>query len=311
MEQSAFPLLHSGRGDRNLRLSGKPGLTRVRHGIYTPTTEWLALTPWEQYAERVRAFRITHPNDVLSHESAIVAHGLPLFGSPSKIHVWDRERTKSVLVGDVMRHALADPRALTLTPFGFATSVIDTAIDFGRVRNRAHSLAVWDAALRGGADPAALRRRWRLQRNSRGTRSLAWLSEHTCALSESPGESVSRALIEWLGFPAPELQHPMETPEGSWRLDFWWAKQRVCGEFDGYDKYSQHEAGPAGALRHEKRREDALRRAGAVVARWEFRDLTTPARLDRILRAAGMVPIAPQNQTMLQAYRRSVAATGG
>lgn len=303
MYDSAVPLLHTGRGDRNLRLSGRTDLVRVRQSVYAPASKWGQLKPWEQYELRVRAFRLTHPREILSHDSALVANGLPLFGNPAQIHVFDGQRTSSVTIGDVMHHTSVNGRPPVTTGLGAATNLVDTAIDIGRIRNRAHSLAVWDAVLRKGVDLDAIARRWRSQASSRGTRALAWLTQRATRDSESPGESVSRALIEWLGYASPVLQHPVETPEGAWRLDFAWLGARVAGEFDGYEKYNLHGAGVDEAFRQEKRREDSLRRAGFRVARWEYHDLSDPMRLDRILRSAGLVPVNPPDLAMLRAYR--------
>lgn len=115
--------------------------------------------------------------------------------------------------------------------------------------------------------------------------------------SESPGESVSRALIAMLGFPAPSLQRTTVTDSGSYRLDFCWQQQRVVGEFDGRLKYFDQELlggrDPREVLYREKLREDALRRAGWTVVRWGWPQLRRPRELAQRLVQAGLVAVRP------------------
>lgn len=113
------------------------------------------------------------------------------------------------------------------------------------------------------------------------------------ARSESPGESLSRALIAELGFPAPTLQRTVTTDAGTFRLDFCWEDQRIVGEFDGRMKYFDDEllAGqdPREVLYREKQREDALRRAGWLVVRWGWSQLRDPRELAHRLLQAGLL----------------------
>ena len=54
----------------------------------------------------------------------------------------------------------------------------------------------------------------------------AWLHRRSDAASESTGESVSRAVIEWLGFDDPEVQFQFRH-EGNWTArDFFWLDRR-------------------------------------------------------------------------------------
>lgn len=106
--------------------------------------------------------------------------------------------------------------------------------------------------------------------------------------SESAGESLSRARIHLLGFEVPDLQHRVLDASGreQARVDFWWKAVTLAGEFDGFQKYSSTQASPGESwrrvLEREKRREDAIRRTGAGVMRWLWRDLS-PLRTFRDL----------------------------
>lgn len=108
------------------------------------------------------------------------------------------------------------------------------------------------------------------------------------ARAESAGESLSRVVIHQLGFELPEPQVEIRDASGQLiaRVDGLWKSTGLVGEFDGLQKYSGTFAGstpPSEVVVAEKRREDALRRAGHDVARWIWSDLRNPSRLERIL----------------------------
>jgi hypothetical protein len=121
--------------------------------------------------------------------------------------------------------------------------------------------------------------------------------------AESPGESVSRALMLRFGFPEPVLQ--CEYADGQGRLgrtDFTWrsgplatptpsGKERV-GEFDGWGKYfdSGLTGGedPVAVVKREKRRENRLLALGHPVLRWTWAELEQVARFRSMLLSAGL-----------------------
>ncbi|MDH6677507.1 very-short-patch-repair endonuclease [Rhodococcus sp. LBL1] len=110
------------------------------------------------------------------------------------------------------------------------------------------------------------------------------------ARSESVGESRSRVLIHRMRLPVPDLQrvlHDDGVPLG--RVDFFFERERVVGEFDGLGKYTEHlRPGQTTeqAVIEEKLREDRIRAAGYSVARWGWRELSTPEEVVRRLRRA-------------------------
>jgi hypothetical protein len=125
--------------------------------------------------------------------------------------------------------------------------------------------------------------------------------------AESPGESVSRALMLRFGFPEPVLQ--CEYADGQGRLgrtDFTWrsgpqatptpsGKERV-GESDGWGKYfdSGLTGGedPVAVVKREKRRENRLLALGHPVLRWTWAELEQPGQvpLDAPQRRAAGLP---------------------
>lgn len=270
--------------------SRDPHLHRIRPGVYTERDGWATLPPWDRYLLRVHAFRLVNSGAVFSHESAAALHGLPTFGHPRHIHLFDGRRARSVAYGDVRVHTSADPRR-TVERDGIRCSPLaDVVVDLARVLPPAFALAVTDAALRTGAiTSSALTDLAAAQRNPRGRRKLDWVLTRGDRRSESVGESVSRAVIEWCGFPAPDLQTEHRVGGRGYRSDFCWPEHRVIGEFDGWEKYDRHDPEAAAeAVRAEKTREDALRRAGWRIARWDYGGALRVDGLRDALRAAGL-----------------------
>ncbi|MEV4902434.1 hypothetical protein AB0K08_13970 [Citricoccus sp. NPDC055426] len=106
--------------------------------------------------------------------------------------------------------------------------------------------------------------------------------------AESPGESLSRATIHELGFVVPEPQRDLHDQAGRWiaRVDNWWEGITLAGEFDGETKYSEALRKPGDSwqdvLVREKEREDAIRRTGAGVMRWVWKDVRNLPRFERL-----------------------------
>ncbi|MDN3442828.1 hypothetical protein [Microbacterium sp. APC 3901] len=288
--------------------AASPHLQRVRSGVYARRDLYDALRPWQRYAARVHAFVRTHPGAVLCLESAAVMHGLPHFGETALIHVLADAGEKSRRFGDVMVHSSADPRGVTSIAGIHCTDLLDTAVDLTRVLSSAKGLAVADAAMspfqggdvrRSTADEALCG-----QMNSRGRARARWVWTNADERSESPGESVSRAVIAWCGFETPQLQTEF-THEGTKdRADFFFPSCRVIGEADGWGKYRLED--PNAAAQHladEKRREDRLRRNGHPVARWDLADAWKVDPLRSALAAAGVPLVRPPQEGMLASLR--------
>jgi len=234
-------------------------------------------------------------------ESAAVLLGMPIFGEPRDVHLLDVGGT-TWRQGDVLVHGSSDARDISTIEGHAVTSITDTTVDLCRVLPPASALALADAAARrlaiGGTLPVA--DMGRSQANRRGVRRLDWVQERTNALAESPGESLSRAVIEWLGYEAPELQVEFSYEGHRDRTDFYWRRQRVLGEADGYGKYdaADVEAAKLHFIR-EKQREDRLRRYEGGFVRWDWGDAMQWRRLDRKLAAAGLVPVRSREPAML------------
>ncbi|GAA1470198.1 hypothetical protein GCM10017607_08630 [Microbacterium thalassium] len=286
------------------------GLARVRPGVYADGAAWRALSPWDRYRHRVEAVALTWDDPVFCLESAAVLGTLPVFGEPRDVHVLDSGGT-SRRYGDVVVHGSMDD-AETVRHDGIAaTALVPTAVALCRVLPPAFALAVADAALRQSAESLDFAALGRAAADRRGRRRLDWVHERATAVAESVGESVSRAVIEWLGFEAPELQTAFEHEGFTDRVDFFWRVRRVIGESDGWGKYDADD--PRAMKAHfvdEKRREDRLRRNEGPMARWEWADMMRGTPLGDKLSAAGLTPARPAARALLDTLRsnpRSVA----
>jgi len=143
-----------------------PALRRVRRGVYTPRIAWESLAEWDRYLLRVHALALTRGDAVFSHESAAALWGLPLFGHPLRIHLFDSRRARSLTYGDVTAHTSEEARSHVVRDGIRSSTASDTVIDLARTLPPAMGLSVADAAARAGlVDPAALLQRAESQRN--------------------------------------------------------------------------------------------------------------------------------------------------
>jgi hypothetical protein len=235
---------------------------------------------------------------VLSHASAAVLHGLPVWGIPlARVHITRRPPARSDTGARLRSHVARLPDDhITVVGEHAVTTVARTVVDLAACLPFAPALAVADAALRAGTPPEDLRGALDFVAGTRGTRAARRVVEAADRRSESVGESRSRAVMLQLGLPRPDLQVEVRSPDGRLigRSDFGWRKQRVLGEFDGLIKYGRllrpgQDAGDA--VFEEKRREDALRDEDWGMVRWIWCELDTPVILGRrIARRLGISP---------------------
>ncbi len=298
---------------KDARLLGKRpyqdrALTLVRPGVYAPAATWGLLTPWDRYVARVRAAAAVFDDATMCLESAAALLRLPLFGEPRDIHLL-AVGGKSRRYGDVVIHSTQDEREFVVIDGIAVTTLVDTVIDLTRFLPPAFALAVADTGLRRSeAEGRAidLTEAAAGLAAARGCRQFRWVAERATSAAESPGESVSRAAIEWLGYEAPELQVTFDYEGAEDRSDFYWRRRRTLGESDGYGKYDA--ADVAAAKVHfiaEKRREDRLRRHEDGFVRWDWSDTMRVEPLDAKLHAAGLRPVRARQAAMIDTLRHN------
>lgn len=280
-------------------------LIPVLRGVYAPAAAWRDLAPWDQYLARVHAAVLRYPDAVLCLESAACHRGLPTFGDPGTVHFLVGEGEKSRVSGGIVVHTTRDTRVIEEIDGILVTSLTDTVVDLARSRHNAIGLAVADAALRQGPNLTAahLRAANEVRLTSRGRRHARWPLERATHLAESPLESVDRSVIEWLGFPAPELQVRI----GPDRVDKWWARLAIAGESDGEVKYGGSVAERAAALRDRRDRDARLIRNGArAVPHWGWHEALAADPLHAVLVAAGLRSVGVRNTAQLFSLARAL-----
>jgi hypothetical protein len=230
---------------------------------------------------------------VVSHASAAVLHGLPVWSRAiDRVHVTRNRSGGGKRRSLVQVHAspLGDEDVVSVGGID-VTSLTRTVLDLCRTIPFEQAVAAGDWALRLGVPAHALEEALALREGWPGTRqarrALAFLDRR----SESAGESVSRVRIHEAGLPAPVPQREIYGSDGRLvgRVDFCWEEQQTVGEFDGKIKYGRLlKPGQAveEVLFEEKRREDALRDLGWQIVRWLWADLYRQSVIrDRVLRA--------------------------
>lgn len=276
-------LLAEGYTDTELaRLRRSGALATVRRGAYLPSGDERLDHPEHRHALLVDAtLRRLAPGAVVSHASAAVLYGLPVWGVPlHRVHVSRDGRSGGRVSGRLHLHVSPvaadeiverDGRLLTSPermladlacslPFEQTVAITDQALRRELCSPEGLARALTRAARRPGAP--------------RAHRALRFADPR----SEGVGESRSRCAMRLAGLPPPVLQWEVRSEHGRFlgRVDFAWPELGVVGEFDGrvkYGKYLKPGQSAGDAVFAEKVREDAIRGTGLWVVRWIWADL--------------------------------------
>jgi hypothetical protein len=279
--------------DELARLIRRGELVRLQRGTYLQDAA--PLTGRARHAAIVRATvaGLRLPG-VISHVSAAVLHGLPIWNVPlGRVHVTRRPPANGSGSRRVHLHVGRLPAEEVTAVGGLVlTDLSRTSVDVARTLPFEQAVVIVDAAL-------ATKRTTREELTAcldrlgpvPGVRGAARVVAFADGRSESVGESRSRVLMKRFGLPAPELQVKLYRRDGSAsaRCDFGWRPDRTVGEFDGRVKYGRllrPGQAPGDAVFEEKLREDEIRDQGWKVARWIWREIDTPLVVaDRLRRA--------------------------
>ncbi|WP_350279654.1 type IV toxin-antitoxin system AbiEi family antitoxin domain-containing protein [Kribbella sp. HUAS MG21] len=254
---------------------------RLSFNSYVEPRGWPAdEPPWDR-AIRLHTLAVRMANErlgdvVVSHQSATMLHGLPVWGTDlSKVHFTRvaSGRARSSRTVQVHRRTTAVDEVVELG--GLKVSTVERAIvETACTTSYEVGVVLVDAALRMQLttkdDLAAVVRRHCRWHGSPAARAAVQFAD---GLSESVGESRLRVLMANHGLPTPELQVEITDDAGRLigRVDFLLAGALVV-EFDGALKY-----GDTGeAVLAEKWREDRLRERGYGVLRVGWSDLDRP-----------------------------------
>ncbi|MEV7606921.1 hypothetical protein AB0N65_15925 [Paenarthrobacter sp. NPDC089322] len=282
---------------------------------------WLGLKPWQRYAATARAVAAENPSAEFCFETAAVFWGLQVVGVPSHIHLANASRghagarsssTCAAVVGPSHATGLERVRGYGIYRHYYSTGTVAlrglrltdlprTAVDVLARGSFSKGVVLADHAISASRFPSLVTSKATLGMAAENLASHAKRERVNSILSfadknsGSAGESLSRAQMHLLGFPAPELQCEFHDAMGFVaRTDFFWRDQGIIGEFDGDAKYLQDEylggLSAREAVLAEKKREDRLRAMGFTVVRWDWATANDPAKLTAKLLAAGLAP---------------------
>lgn len=260
-------ILDSGYDDRDIREAKTIGLlTHIGAGLYALSATYTPLTPEGKHLVRCRA--VAHrlgDGVVLTHQSAALMHGMPVWGLDlAKVQLTRRDGKRGRHEAGVNHHI----------------GRIDDSqiIEIDGVLTASPARAVWEVACAGSSEAGLVTADGALHAKLVGHDSLREVAEHFAhwrgsrsarlalsladGRSESPGESRTRHLFWRFNIPAPDLQFRVTGRDGRIiaRTDFAWELYRHLAEFDGRIKYDGTfgDAG-FGAVFGEKEREDLVR----------------------------------------------------
>ncbi|WP_353648978.1 hypothetical protein ABLG96_19520 [Nakamurella sp. A5-74] len=285
-------LLRTGTPQQSIERAVTHGeLTRLRRGVFdAPAAQ--ERTPSDRYRQLVLAVGVQAGDPLISHLSAAAVHDLPVVGGDrSVVHTTTNRRHGGQRRAGVHRHVAHRPDRVVELNGLRVTSLHRTLIDVARTEALITSVPILDAVLhRAGVSMTQLTAELRNAGRQRGVnraRLALSLAEARC---ESPGESASRVVMHEIGVDLPVNQVEIFDRAGVFlgRSDFWFEGTATVGEFDGLMKYGSIPDGSKGReeLIREKRREDAIRRTGAVMARWTWSDLRSRTTFAALLRDA-------------------------
>jgi hypothetical protein len=262
--------------------------------VYVDRAAWEALKPWDgQLALRDRAVDLlmTTPH-VMSHDSAVRAHGLPLLRPALPLsHVTRPHVTGSRTEHGVKHHLAKNGLPGVVWIGGMAvTGLVRTVLDVGREQGVAAGVGVADAALRRGAPPAdfaAELERMTCWPDITRARAAVELMD---AGADTLGESLARLLVIELGLGVPRTQFPVRIRTGIAWVDMLLGCHVV--EFDGRTKYLRADRGGVATrdvqdiLWDEKQRQTDVCAEGLGMSRLVWADLLGARREEAKARLA-------------------------
>ncbi len=293
-------LLSVGFVDADIARAARAGhLLKVWPGVYARTTT----TRTRDELRRLRvvaAVRGCSEPLVVGYQSAGLIHSMPLLTPDhTRVHLINGRSGGGRL--ESRRHVhgvvLADGECSEVGGLA-VTSLARTAVDVARAGTFDQAVTAFDSALRMGAGRAemfAVLERMRGQHGVNRSQKALALADR---LSETVGESWSRAqILACPDIPVPVLQRRFFDADDRFvaRVDFDWDGV-VVGEFDGLVKYGGGSLTPgqvpSDVVVAEKVREDRLRQMEIDVVRWTWADLRDgrlPGIVRRALTRAGLL----------------------
>jgi predicted transcriptional regulator of viral defense system/very-short-patch-repair endonuclease len=269
-------------------------LTAVWHGVYGITelvTTVRARPGGDEAMRAAAAVMALGAGNVVSHQTAASLHRLDVVGPRERSVVISRAAGTGGRHSwqGVRVHTATLPEAHVTSEYGIpVTTVARTVIDLARMLPFGGGVVVADSALhRKRASKEDLRAVLRDCAQWRGSRRAAETVEFADRRSESPLESLARALFHEHGLPAPQLQVTLGGSDPIGRVDFYWPDFRTVVEVDGALKYSDPRVQAEMRARSQLLRDAALREAGFEVVHLTWDDVVNrPDHVIAVLLAA-------------------------
>lgn len=273
---------------------------KLRHGAYCAAQTWQdADADCRRLLIASAVYRTAKPGAVLSHFSAALTLGAPVWEAPDETHLTRQDRRAGRREAGVVQHrGVLRPEDMIKRDIGWVTSGTRTALDCSTVADVEHSLVIVNGLLAlGETTMPQLERRREAMRQVPGmltTDLVLRLADGRC---ESAGESRTFFLFWKAGLPAPIPQYEIKDRAGKVvaRVDFAWPELGVFLEFDGLAKYSTYlrpgETARDAVVREKRREELICGLTGWRCIRLIWADLAYPARTaDRIRRVLAGKP---------------------
>lgn len=287
--------LADGYSDRAIKRKLEAGeWQRVRAGAYVAGEVWRDLSEEDRHRVRARAvLRTSHPSTVLSHVSAALEHGAPVWGIDlTEVHVTRTDgRSRRREAGVVHHRGRLDDEHVVAVADVRTTARLRTAFEVTTIAGVEAALVTVDGLLRlERPDDEAmeeLRQQVRHWPNSLAAEVVMRLADPR---RESAAESRAAYLCWKQKLPRPQPQVPILDEQGAEfaRVDFAWPEIGVFLEVDGRAKYLIHRRDGESLedfLMREKRREEQIcMLTGWVCVRITWSDLNTPRSTARRIR---------------------------
>lgn len=282
--------LECGYTDKLIRTRVRAGeWRRVRHGAYCFADQWNPLSPEQRHLLLAKAVLRTTPGPiVLSHTTALIAHGVAVWGADlSRVHVTRLDDGAPRLEKDVRHHVgRVDEGEEIVAVGGLPTVTVARAvIEAASILVTESALVSADSSIfRQLCTPDDLHGAFQACHHWPGSQKIHVVLNRIDGRHESPGESRSDYLFWRQGLPQPVPQWKVYDYNGILvaRLDFAWPELGVWGEFDGKVKYAKllrEGQKPEDAVLEEKQREDLVRAlTGWMCGRIVNADLRSPER---------------------------------
>lgn len=244
--------------------------TRFRRGYYAFTDEWTALDDVGKHRVRSRAvLRSLGPSVVLSHVSAVIAHGIDVWGVPlDRVHVTRLDGGAGRDEAGVVHHVgVCLDGDVTVADGLHATTAVRSVMETGTGCTTEAALCLFDSGLfKKRFDLDELHRIHQRLGDWPGMQHLHIPVRMATPKSQSIGETRGRWFFRCHHLPAPTLQLEVHDAHGDLLgiCDWGWPEHGVLGEFDGRIKYGRllkPGQNPGDVVFAEKVREDRIREA--------------------------------------------------